>query len=329
MESATLFPFLPFSGETGLHAAVRGAQTEVIRLLLERGADPNARDKNGRTPVFNDLTGLAIEVLAQQNADFKTVDVHGSSPLWQKWDTCCVDRLVVAGVDPRTANKWGQTALHALLGGSIILRTQAAALRLISHEAPVRQADWRGNTPIHELVSSLYGEEAIAAAEETLVALLERGAEIGARNHRGQTALTLAKNEPEVQAMLRRHGATDSGPAPVIEGVVVGVYPVARRADVHMVEVIVEAPRSAFAVEELTQGPLQAPYLELFLDEAGAAPAGPINPASLPNQARLAFYFHGLDLHEPLMLRDKALVLPPPSALPARLRGLMKYRRPD
>jgi ankyrin repeat protein len=35
----------PYLGRTGLHWAIPGGQLEVIRLLLERGADPSIRDE--------------------------------------------------------------------------------------------------------------------------------------------------------------------------------------------------------------------------------------------------------------------------------------------
>jgi Ankyrin repeats (many copies) len=35
----------PFLGQTGLHLAILHQQPEVVRLLLERGADPSIRDE--------------------------------------------------------------------------------------------------------------------------------------------------------------------------------------------------------------------------------------------------------------------------------------------
>jgi FOG: Ankyrin repeat len=37
-------------GETPLHCAAGSGHSDVVRLLLERGADPEARDVSGRTP---------------------------------------------------------------------------------------------------------------------------------------------------------------------------------------------------------------------------------------------------------------------------------------
>jgi ankyrin repeat protein len=37
-------------GRTPLHCAAASGRTEVVRLLLERGADPHVRGKDGKTP---------------------------------------------------------------------------------------------------------------------------------------------------------------------------------------------------------------------------------------------------------------------------------------
>jgi len=39
-----------YQGRTALHLAARNGQTEVMRLLLERGADPHVHDEDGDTP---------------------------------------------------------------------------------------------------------------------------------------------------------------------------------------------------------------------------------------------------------------------------------------
>merc|ERR1712037_414688 len=41
----------PFNGNTGLHCAVEGDQVEVVKLLVEAGADVNATNRYGFTPL--------------------------------------------------------------------------------------------------------------------------------------------------------------------------------------------------------------------------------------------------------------------------------------
>jgi FOG: Ankyrin repeat len=38
-------------GYTPLHFAVEGCRVDVVRVLLDHGADPTIRDKKGRTPL--------------------------------------------------------------------------------------------------------------------------------------------------------------------------------------------------------------------------------------------------------------------------------------
>jgi cytohesin len=40
------------SGETPLHYAARAGSARVVKLLLESGADPRAKDARGRTPSY-------------------------------------------------------------------------------------------------------------------------------------------------------------------------------------------------------------------------------------------------------------------------------------
>lgn len=42
--------------QTPLHLAAEGGLLDVIRVLLNRGADINARDNRGRTPLFRAIT---------------------------------------------------------------------------------------------------------------------------------------------------------------------------------------------------------------------------------------------------------------------------------
>lgn len=39
------------AGETSLHLAARYARVDAAKVLLDAGADPNAQDSSGRTPL--------------------------------------------------------------------------------------------------------------------------------------------------------------------------------------------------------------------------------------------------------------------------------------
>ncbi|RME89233.1 MAG: ankyrin repeat domain-containing protein, partial [Anaerolineae bacterium] len=69
---------------TPLHAAVEGKQLEAARILLDHGADPNARRADGATPLhLAAQTGQTemIILLLYNGADLKIKDDNGKTPL--------------------------------------------------------------------------------------------------------------------------------------------------------------------------------------------------------------------------------------------------------
>lgn len=76
-------------GYTALMYAVRYGYTEIVELLIEKGANVNARDYCGYTPVtiiadnLNDNPGLEIlNMLVEKGADIYTETYFGQSPQW-------------------------------------------------------------------------------------------------------------------------------------------------------------------------------------------------------------------------------------------------------
>ena len=56
-------------GKTSLHKAVYMGEIEVARLLLEHGADVNARDKSGNTPSQFTTQQEILELLSEYGAE--------------------------------------------------------------------------------------------------------------------------------------------------------------------------------------------------------------------------------------------------------------------
>ena len=46
--------------QTALHLAARKAHKEVVKLLLDKGADPNAQTSTGVTPLYDARAGAEI-----------------------------------------------------------------------------------------------------------------------------------------------------------------------------------------------------------------------------------------------------------------------------
>ena len=73
------------TGETSLHLAARYARSDVAKCLLDAGADPNAQDNSGRTPLHSavaaDAQGVFHILRAHPDTNLNAKMVDGTTPL--------------------------------------------------------------------------------------------------------------------------------------------------------------------------------------------------------------------------------------------------------
>ena len=91
----------------------------AVKRLLDAGADPNASDDGGRTPLhFAAQEGStdAVRLLLSRGAEADLVDSYGNTALW----TSVVNRhpdvaalLLAAGAEPTRANSNGKSPADA------------------------------------------------------------------------------------------------------------------------------------------------------------------------------------------------------------------------
>eukprot|EP00953_Heterococcus_sp_UTEX-ZZ885_P022151 12284-Heterococcus_DN1.PRE.1 len=90
-------------GQTPLHSAATHGADSVVQLLLERGADVDARDVNGYTPLMDADSLAVVKLLLAAGADATAVDDGGMTVLQcQARDGACagtVCLLLKAGAD--------------------------------------------------------------------------------------------------------------------------------------------------------------------------------------------------------------------------------------
>ena len=118
-----------YVGDTALHLAAAGYRVEIVSLLLNLGADPNAaRNRRKSTPLHYAADGsitapawdeerqvLTLKTLIQNKANIHAQDMNGATPLHRAVRTRCaaaVKLLLDAGSDPVKKNKPGSTPFH-------------------------------------------------------------------------------------------------------------------------------------------------------------------------------------------------------------------------
>jgi len=71
-------------GRTPLHNAVFRGDTDVVKRLLDEGADPDVHDKGGRTPLHfaaQEYRPEETRLLCRAGASVDAQDAHGNTPL--------------------------------------------------------------------------------------------------------------------------------------------------------------------------------------------------------------------------------------------------------
>lgn len=98
--------------------------TKAVKTLLERGADVNARDENGWTPLVEAAFGGhadTVQLLLEQGADVNVRDRAGWTPLMEaasKGHAEAVTILLAHGADVNAETLKGWTALKATPRGN-------------------------------------------------------------------------------------------------------------------------------------------------------------------------------------------------------------------
>jgi hypothetical protein len=136
-------------GRSALWWAARAGQTEEVRRLAAAGADVNAADVDGETPLHAAVRAGSAETAAALLAAGARIDaaaLYEVTPLQlatARADAELVTLLLRAGADPNSRDLFGQTPLHvAALRGNARLATV-----LVAAGADATRPDDAGVTP--------------------------------------------------------------------------------------------------------------------------------------------------------------------------------------
>jgi ankyrin repeat protein len=137
-----------------LHVAAKYKQEEVAKLLISYGADVNARDGNGKTPIFyvaHNNNYKIVELLLENGVDVNTSDEHTCTPLHiaAEGHKDVVKVLLKFYADIDSQDEWGNTALH--IASSARCRETVGAF--LEHGADINIISKNNETPLNVAIA--------------------------------------------------------------------------------------------------------------------------------------------------------------------------------
>lgn len=179
-----------------LIAAATYGKVELMSLLLDEGADIDAEDNEGATPLHCSVGSRgsveAAKLLLDRRADIEAKNNKGETPLhraafWEETEGV-VELLLDSGADIEARNDNGETPLHY---ASLHTSCGIMASILLNRGANIEAKTNGGETPLHRAARN--------GIKDIVKELLNHGANVYALNNAGQNVLELARQIIEEQ----------------------------------------------------------------------------------------------------------------------------------
>ncbi len=173
--------------------AIKNGDIERIRKLISQGADVNAKDKRGMTPLHNAAyygQRQVAEVLIAKGANVNETDTAGQTPLHiaANFGAKFVPELLLAnGASISARDIAGNTPLHAATDSPDVEKDLLELL--IAKGADVNARNEAGQTPLHRVSMIIRRDKRI---EPTAELLLAHGAKVDAKDKSGNTPVHFA-----------------------------------------------------------------------------------------------------------------------------------------
>ena len=162
------------------------------KLLIDNGADVNARNNKGETPLFYSNHPEFAKLLIKYGADVNARNNDSETPLFYVKKLAFAKLFIDNGADVNARNNDGNTPLHLNRNYKSIVKL------LIEKGVDVNARNNDGNTPLHNYKRKFPFDFLWVGPARLLI---KNGADVNAKNNKGETPLFYAR-EPEFAKLL-------------------------------------------------------------------------------------------------------------------------------
>lgn len=189
-------------GQTPLSWAAKGQSETIVRILLEHGAHVNSKDNTGLTPLSLAAEGRSegiVRLLLEQGADVESRDTDGRIPLWRALNIgvkSIIQLLLTYTTDVESRDSSGRTPLS----WAAEMGDETVVQELLKKGAYIESKDTGDRTPLWWAIKQ--------DNSSTVRLLLEQGADTGVKAISGNAILFKAIDEGDeaVVKLLLIHG---------------------------------------------------------------------------------------------------------------------------
>lgn len=159
---------------------------ETALFLIDKRADVNLPDSDGKTAVFYTKDISTTKKLIKSGANINVKDNYGRTPLFYVKDFKTIKYLIKKGVDCKTIDNNGQTAMFKCNNAKVVKM-------LIKKGANTNQVDSFGKTPIFYIDNI-----------KTLEVLIDNNADVNFKDNKGYTPIWRFSNNRFVKETVRK-----------------------------------------------------------------------------------------------------------------------------